>query len=412
MITGVPQPWTPAPALRPLPGRPKRRTLRRWRWLPAVLLTYVSACAYAGVMVLSLLPALGIAAPFGNSAAVSGLSQTTVWFVTIGYHVLLILHAASFVATARVSPGHIPLWLYSREPGDQAYFHNVLQAVEKKLDGSLRFCRKCGAFKPDLAHHSSQLGLCVLSYQHWDLWSNSAIGKPSRLQPRQSLSAAARQRPNCTIVMNAPVLCRVLQLQSLPAIAALFDACPLDESCAPASGRTAHVARCQLTAATIRTRGGQRECLARLNILALHICVCSYMRLLSLTTDRPHSRIAVRFRPQEHAVFAFAGLAVMTSIVMGGSSLLWLLFHSLLIARGQTAHTFFRQGGFSAQKPPKASLAGRSPFHFGVASNFGRTCGKQPLLWCLPTNQGVEGNGIFFEVNLPTDIEAFLPFRK
>ena len=78
---------------------------------------------------------------------------------------------------ARIAPGAIPLWLCSREPGDQAYFHNVLQAVEKKADGqSLRFCRECGAFKPDRCHHCAELGQCVLAMQHWSPLCNNAIG--------------------------------------------------------------------------------------------------------------------------------------------------------------------------------------------------------------------------------------------
>ena len=42
-------------------------------------------------------------------------------------------------------------------------------------------------------------------------------------------------------------------------------------------------------------------------------------------------------------------------------------------------------------------MTGR-PFDFGPSGNLGRVCGRHPLLWALPTNQGVEGNGIFFEL--------------
>lgn len=128
------------------------------------------------VLLLALLPAVGVAAPLGTDAALVGFSSTSTSLIFMAYHLVWALAVLAALTTARMPPGHIPLWLYSREPGDQAYFHNVLQAVEKKLDGSLRFCRKCGAFKPDLAHHSRELGLCILCYQHWDLWSNNAIG--------------------------------------------------------------------------------------------------------------------------------------------------------------------------------------------------------------------------------------------
>ena len=56
----------------------------------------------------------------------------------VAFHVVCVLALASLFKTSRLAPGAIPLWLCSREPGDQAYFHNVLQAVEKKADGSLR----------------------------------------------------------------------------------------------------------------------------------------------------------------------------------------------------------------------------------------------------------------------------------
>ena len=71
----------------------------------------------------------------------------------------------------------------------------------------------------------------------------------------------------------------------------------------------------------------------------------------------------------------------------------------MLVARGTTAHSFFRQMNCIRRKPPKQPIAGR-PFDFGVRGNFARACGRHPLLWLLPTNQGVEGNGIFFELNI------------
>jgi len=44
--------------------------------------------------------------------------------------------------------------------------------------------------------------------------------------------------------------------------------------------------------------------------------------------------------------------------------------------------------------------------YFGAKGNFVRACGRHPLLWMLPTNQGVEGNGIFFELNVAGDAEV------
>ena len=175
MIAGTPWPPSsiPAPKVSPTAASLVSKLTRR---LPAAILTFVCAATIACVVILVLFPTFGIAAPLGAAHALVGVSPAVVWGVAVLFAATWILAVASAVTVARVPPGHIPLWLYSREPGDQAYFHNVLQAVEKKLDGSLRFCRKCGAFKPDLAHHSKELGLCILCYQHWDVWSNNAIG--------------------------------------------------------------------------------------------------------------------------------------------------------------------------------------------------------------------------------------------
>ena len=35
-----------------------------------------------------------------------------------------------------------------------------------------------------------------------------------------------------------------------------------------------------------------------------------------------------------------------------------------------------------------------------ASANFAKVFGRHPFLWLLPTNQGIEGNGIFFELNL------------
>ena len=255
------------------------------------------------------------------------------WVITAVYHTLWLLAATGAFVTARVAPGHIPLWLYSREPGDQAYFHNVLQAVEKKLDGTLRFCRKCGAFKPDLAHHSRELGLCVLCYQHWDLWSNNAIG----------------------FYNYKPYVLTLLY------------------------GALAHGSGLMLLLAGMQHAWPEAD--AKVALLAV-------------------------WAGGNATVLGFTCLSAAASAVCSLTASCWLLFHVALIVRGQTARTFFRQIGCTPHKPPKARLA-TSPFDFGMLGNFRRTCGKFALLWLLPTNHGLEGNGIFFELNtVPADNAA------
>lgn len=334
MIAGMPPPWQstpPAQKLAPL-TTPLARAVR---WLPAALLGYVCVCSAACVVLLVLLPTSGLAAPLGRTGSLPWVSPVGGCCLLAAYALLWALAIASAVTAVRVPPGHIPLWLYSREPGDQAYFHNVLQAVEKKLDGSLRFCRKCGAFKPDLSHHCRQLGLCILCYQHWDLWANNAIGFYN---------------------YKAYLL-------------ALF------------YGALAHAAGAMLllpfAAATLH--GGTTDPLGAAAALDLHVAVLGLLA------------------GGDASVPAFGALTLTASVLLGGGCALWLLFHAALIAAGSTAHTCFRQGGCLRQKPPKQPIPGQ-PFDFGPRGNFGRACGRHPLLWLLPTNQGVEGNGIFFEL--------------
>jgi len=305
------------------------RSRRMLRWVPAALLSTVCVGTYSSVLLLTLLPTAGLAAPFGTDAALD-VSAIGAWIALASYHIIWCLATLAAVITARTPPGHIPLWLYSREPGDQAYFHNVLQAVEKKLDGSLRFCRKCGAFKPDLAHHSKELGSCILCYQHWDLWCNNAVGFYNYKAYLLSLLYGSLAHAASLILLLPGV------------IRALPHADPLALS------------------ATLWTGG-------------------------------------------DSSLHTFAWLGVLASALLGGSSFAWLLFHVHLIAHGQTAHSFSRQSGLVGAKPPKPRHARQSPFDFGLRGNLSRACGRQPLLWLLPTNQGVEGNGIFFETNVSSE---------
>ena len=336
MITGAPQPWQPTPPAAKLVPPPSflRRTTR---WLPTAALCFLSACSIACTLLLVLLPMARVAAPFGLGLVPSFSASAAPPPASVGYLALVlyaavwILAAASFAATARTAPGHVPQWLYSRDQGDKHYFHNVLQAVERKFDGGIRFCRKSGAFKPDLAHYSRQLGLCILCYQHWDVWTNNAIGFYNHKMYLLSLFYST--------------LAHALSLALLiPGVSRQW---PLASS------------------------GNEVES----------------DQLLAL----------VLWEGGEGSVLAFAALSACAAAVLGGGALCWLLFHAYLVARGVTAHTYFRQAGCLRHKPPKRNIAG-APFDFGVRGNFYRTFGKSPLLWLLPTNAGVEGNGIFFDL--------------
>jgi len=103
----------------------------------------------------------------------------------------------SFVQSIMVDPGRVPEW-YARlemerqgmhipgkfldiNPEDKAKLEETLQAmgdatVEKKIDGSGRWCRKCVRVKPDRCHHCRVCQRCVLKMDHHCPWINNCVG--------------------------------------------------------------------------------------------------------------------------------------------------------------------------------------------------------------------------------------------
>ena len=48
--------------------------------------------------------------------------------------------------------------------------------IERKLDGSPRYCRLCGLYKPDRTHHCRQCGKCTLAMDHHCPYLRNCIG--------------------------------------------------------------------------------------------------------------------------------------------------------------------------------------------------------------------------------------------
>ena len=269
----------------------------------------------------------------------------------VAFHVVCVLALASCVKTSRLAPGAIPLWLCSREPGDQAYFHNVLQAVEKKADGSLRFCSKCGAFKPDRTHHCEQLGQCVLVLQHWSLWCNNAVGFYNHKCYLLALLYTAIAHGAAVALLLPSVVRGICE-----GVAAVGAAVGAEEE-------------------------GEGEWLGGAGGgVALPPAVAALLR------------------GGEGSVQAWALLSGSISAILGVGAAAWLLVHLTLIAQGVTAAEWWRQNGCAYRKKPKPPLAGR-PFDFSPRANLAKAFGRHPILWLLPTNHGIEGNGIFFELS-------------
>jgi hypothetical protein len=96
--------------------------------------------------------------------------------IFVMFQLFVVLFLVSCTRTVGTAPGDVPAWLRSDGRSDLHSYSNLLQAVERKSNGSPRFCRKTLAYKPDRAHYSRETGRCVLQYQHFSPVLNSCIG--------------------------------------------------------------------------------------------------------------------------------------------------------------------------------------------------------------------------------------------
>jgi len=112
-------------------------------------------------------------------------------------HILMFFLVWSFIQAIMVDPGRVPEW-YARlemerqgmhipgkyldiNPEDKEKLQQTLEEmgdsnVEKKLDGSGRWCRKCVRVKPDRCHHCRVCQRCVLKMDHHCPWINNCVG--------------------------------------------------------------------------------------------------------------------------------------------------------------------------------------------------------------------------------------------
>merc|ERR1711934_586668 len=111
------------------------------------------------------------------------------------FHILIFFLVWSFSMSIMVDPGRVPEW-YARlemerqgmhvpgnlfEAADEAQYQQLVSeaqggSIEKKLDGSGRWCRKCVKVKPDRCHHCRICQRCVLKMDHHCPWINNCVG--------------------------------------------------------------------------------------------------------------------------------------------------------------------------------------------------------------------------------------------
>lgn len=142
-------------------------------WVPLVLLFGVAMGLWFVTTFVVLIPLLIHDATHESS---TGLAQAVAVLMVVIFQLLFVLFLVASARAALTAPGDIPSWLRSDGKSDLHSYSNLLQAVERKRDGSPRFCRKTGAYKPDRAHYCPEVGRCVLQFQAFSTPLNSAVG--------------------------------------------------------------------------------------------------------------------------------------------------------------------------------------------------------------------------------------------
>ena len=95
------------------------------------------------------------------------------------YSAVVLLAVIAFFRTHLGDPGRVPI-VWPWEPKMKRKVETQLPAnalgVERKLNGTHRFCKYCGRFKPDRAHHCRRCGCCVLEMDHHCPWVKNCVG--------------------------------------------------------------------------------------------------------------------------------------------------------------------------------------------------------------------------------------------
>jgi len=292
-------------------------------------------------------------------------------FLLTMYQVLFVLLCISAVRTVTTPPGDIPSWLRSDGKSDLHSYSNLLQAVERKRDGSPRFCRKTMAYKPDRAHYCPEAGRCVLQYQTFSVSLNSAVGfynyKYYLLTVFYGFCTSAWVVGACVpdVVAQWPPFSKLPSPHySNGAEAMRAEAMPLTPTAsaqwAPGPG--------ELTGLSAHLVSAQRHLEHGVSVLASRV-----------NEDEASQWIV-------DATILFTLLAALLLFV---PCLLLCVLHCYLVVRGYTLYEW-RQV-LDGKRPQGASL-----FDYGVLHNVALTLGVYPTLWLLPTRSGIEGNGIFF----------------
>ncbi|TDH69007.1 hypothetical protein CCR75_006804 [Bremia lactucae] len=95
------------------------------------------------------------------------------------FHVMTFLLSWSLAQTLRSSESFLPRHTLTKEKLNEfkrKRFDAFTLQTETKMNGGVRICRKCRAFKPDRTHHCSTCRRCVLKLDHHCMFINKCIG--------------------------------------------------------------------------------------------------------------------------------------------------------------------------------------------------------------------------------------------
>lgn len=135
------------------------------------------------------------------------LAGVSAWELA-AFHVMTLLLCASLARCLLSRESFVPRNTLARGQTPEPQL-GAGAAVESKMNGDVRFCRKCRAVKPDRAHHCSTCRRCVLKMDHHCVYINKC-GACGLLVSMTMLGTYA--------LLPGAQVHRVLQLQVLPAL--------------------------------------------------------------------------------------------------------------------------------------------------------------------------------------------------
>eukprot|EP00249_Psilotum_nudum_P017694 c26445_g1_i1 orf=538-1428(+) len=84
---------------------------------------------------------------------------------------LTVMMLVSYTLAILRDPGSVPQAYLPEVEDSQTALHEV-----KRKGGDLRYCQKCGHYKPPRAHHCRTCKRCVLRMDHHCIWINNCVG--------------------------------------------------------------------------------------------------------------------------------------------------------------------------------------------------------------------------------------------